>query len=47
MRIFIFVADSFGIGELPDAAAFGDTGSNTFKSCYNTGKLNVPTLKKL
>lgn len=47
MRVFIFVADSFGIGELPDAAAFGDTGSNTFKSCYNTGKLNIPTLKKL
>lgn len=47
MRIFIFVADSFGIGELPDAAAFADTGSNTFKSCYNTGKLNVPTLKDL
>ena len=47
MRVFLIVADSFGIGELPDADKFGDVGSNTFKSCYNTGKLNIPTLKKL
>ncbi len=47
MRIFLIVADSFGIGELPDAAAFGDEGSNTFKACYDTGILDVPTLKKL
>ena len=47
MRIFLIVADSFGIGELPDAAKFGDEGSNTFKACYDTGILDVPTLKKL
>ncbi len=47
MRIFIIVADSFGVGELPDAAKFGDEGSNTFRACYNTGILNVPELKKL
>ena len=28
-RLFLIVLDSFGIGELPDAAAFGDVGSNT------------------
>lgn len=29
-RAFIFVLDSFGIGGAPDAAAFGDEGSDTF-----------------
>jgi phosphopentomutase len=29
-RAFLFVLDSFGIGSAPDAAAFGDTGSDTF-----------------
>ncbi len=28
-RAFLFVLDSFGIGGAPDAAAFGDAGSNT------------------
>ena len=28
-RVFIIVLDSFGIGEMPDAARFGDVGSNT------------------
>ncbi len=29
MRATIIVIDSFGIGELPDAEKYGDTGSNT------------------
>jgi len=29
VRAFLLVIDSFGIGELPDAAQYGDTGSNT------------------
>jgi len=29
MRAFLVVIDSFGIGELPDAEAYGDVGSNT------------------
>jgi phosphopentomutase len=29
MRAFLLVIDSFGIGELPDAASYGDAGSNT------------------
>lgn len=29
-RAFLFVLDSFGIGGAPDAAAFGDAGSNTY-----------------
>ncbi len=28
-RVFVVVLDSFGIGEEPDAAAYGDEGSNT------------------
>ena len=47
MRIFLIVLDSFGVGNAPDAAAFGDEGSNTFKACYNFGKLNIPNMKKL
>ncbi|RKX90738.1 MAG: phosphopentomutase [Spirochaetes bacterium] len=29
MRVFLLVIDSFGIGALPDAGQYGDTGSNT------------------
>lgn len=47
MRVFLIVLDSFGVGNAPDAAAFGDEGSNTFKACYNFGKLNIPNMKKL
>lgn len=46
-RVFLIVLDSFGIGALPDAAVFGDAGAHTLRSCYNTGKLQVPNLKKL
>lgn len=46
-RIFLIVLDSVGIGELPDAAAFGDEGSNTLKSCYDSGNLYVPNMKRL
>ena len=28
-RIFVIVADSLGVGELPDAGKYGDTGANT------------------
>ena len=47
MRVFLIVLDSFGVGNAPDAAAFGDEGSNTFKACYNSGELNIPNMKKL
>ncbi len=41
-RVFLIVLDSFGIGAMPDAAAFGDPGTNTLKSCAATGKLQIP-----
>lgn len=47
MRVFLIVADSFGIGETHDASEFGDVGSNTLKACYDTGKLKVDELTKL
>ena len=46
-RIFLIVLDSFGVGELPDAADFGDVGSNTLAALQATGKLNCPNLEKL
>lgn len=46
-RVFLIVLDSVGIGELPDAAEYGDAGSNTLKACYDTGKLSLPNLERL
>lgn len=46
-RVFLIVLDSAGIGEAPDAADYGDKGTHTFRSCFETGKLDVPNMKKL
>ena len=46
-RVFWIVLDSFGVGELPDAADFGDEGSNTLRACAESGKLNIPNMIKL
>lgn len=46
-RIFLIVLDSVGIGEAPDAAAYGDQGSHTLRACWNTGKLDLPNLTRL
>ncbi len=47
-RIFLFVLDSVGIGGAPDAADFGDLGSNTIghiaKACLN-GEANRDGLR--
>lgn len=47
-KVTIIVLDSVGVGELPDAAEFGDTGTNTLKhvDAYRGG-LNIPNLKRL
>ena len=39
--------DSVGIGELPDAAAYGDRGSNTLGNIAARVPLRVPTLRSL
>ncbi len=46
-RVFIIVLDSLGIGAAPDADKFGDLGANTLKSCFNTGRLDIPNLMKM
>lgn len=46
-RIFIIVLDSFGIGALPDAAEYGDEGSNTLGALTASGLLHVPCLSSL
>ena len=46
-RVFLIVLDSFGIGAEPDAAAFGDEGTNTLGAIANHPNFNCPNLKKL
>ena len=43
-RVFLIVLDSFGIGALPDAADFGDSGTNTLRSCATSEYLNIPNM---
>jgi phosphopentomutase len=47
-RAFLFILDSFGIGNAPDAADFGDEGANTLLHiCDHMPKLNVPHMASL
>lgn len=47
-RICVLVLDGFGVGELPDAKAFGDVGSNTLAHLYKVRpQLSLPHLEKL
>ena len=45
-RIFLFVLDSCGCGEMPDSPSFGDVGVNTLRACAASQKLNIPNLRK-
>ncbi len=46
-RVFLIVLDSFGIGGAPDAAAFGDEGSNTLAAVLSYSKAPFPNLAKM
>ena len=46
-RIIWIVLDSVGIGEMPDAAAYGDVGADTLGNIASRRKLNLPNLRKL
>ena len=46
-RFFIIVLDSFGIGQMPDAASFGDFDVNTIGAVSKSDKLNVPNMRAL
>ncbi len=47
-RIFVIVADSLGVGEMEDAAKYGDAGVNTLRHLsYSKIDFSIPTLEKL
>jgi phosphopentomutase len=46
-RAIVIVMDSVGIGELPDAGAYGDQGSNTVGNIAKRIPLKLPTLRSL
>ena len=46
-RAIVIVMDSVGAGELPDAASYGDQGSNTLGNISAHVHLHVPTLHQL
>ncbi|MDE7210305.1 MAG: phosphopentomutase [Lachnospiraceae bacterium] len=46
-RIFLIVLDSVGIGEMPDAADYGDEGSNTVYAASKSPYFKTPNLQKL
>ena len=45
-RVFLIVLDSFGIGQMPDAQAFGDVNVNTLASCAKSEFLQIPNMIK-
>jgi len=47
-RVCLLVCDSWGVGDAPDAAAYGDAGSNTLgNTSREVGGLDVPHLESL
>lgn len=46
-RVHLVILDSVGIGEAPDAADFGDEGSNTLGHIADVAGLNLPNMKKI
>ncbi len=46
-RAIILVCDSLGVGELPDAAEFGDEGSNTLGHVLRDANPSLPVLTRL
>lgn len=46
-RVFVIVLDSYGCGNAPDAAEFGDEGSNTLKSITASKEYNTPNMRKM
>ena len=46
-RVFLIVLDSFGIGGAPDAAKFGDEGSNTLAAVLSYSNEAFPNLAKM
>jgi phosphopentomutase len=46
-RVCLMVLDSAGIGEMPDAAEWGDAGADTLGHILESRKVNLPNLQRL
>lgn len=46
-RIFLIVLDSFGIGEMEDAAEYGDVNVNTLRSVSSSPLFRMPNMREL
>ncbi len=46
-RVFLIVLDSFGIGEMEDADAYGDKGTNTLRSVSSSSAFAMPNMAAL
>lgn len=46
-RVFLIVLDSVGIGEMPDAADYGDAGSNTLLAVSKSPLFSMPNMRRL
>ncbi|KAF0248201.1 MAG: phosphopentomutase [bacterium] len=46
-RVTLIVCDSLGIGEMPDAAEYGDAGSDTLGHILASRKVQIPNLQQL
>lgn len=46
-RICLLVLDSAGIGEMPDAAAWGDAGANTLGHIFESRPVHLPNLQAM
>lgn len=46
-RVILIVLDSVGVGELPDADAYGDQGSDTVGNIARSVPLEIPNLRRL
>ncbi|MGA7614546.1 MAG: phosphopentomutase [Thermoanaerobaculia bacterium] len=46
-RAIVIVCDSLGVGELPDAAEYGDRGSNTLGHILEQARPSLPNLEQL
>ena len=44
-RVFLIVLDSFGIGEMPDAAKYGDEGPNTISAVSKVDGFNMKNMR--
>lgn len=46
-RVFLIVLDSFGIGEMEDAASYGDVDVNTLRSVSASSFFHMPNMERL